>query len=80
MGENHLTREQISDRLAEVGYVADRDLGVVVKLVAAGRVLQRRFAEMMRPRTLAMRDTPEFSRYCREILDLFLARGVLREH
>lgn len=35
-------------------YVADRDQGVVVKLDAAGRVLQRRFAEMMRPRTLAM--------------------------
>jgi NitT/TauT family transport system ATP-binding protein len=27
-----------------------------------------------------MRETPEFARYSREILDLFLARGVLREH
>jgi len=32
------------------------------------------------PRTLAMRETPEFAAYIREILDLFLARGVLREH
>ncbi len=35
--------------------------------------------DLPRPRTLAMRETPEFSRYSREILDLFLARGVLRE-
>ena len=35
-------------------YVADREQGAVVKLDASGRVLQRRFAEMMRPRTLAV--------------------------
>jgi hypothetical protein len=27
-----------------------------------------------------MRETPEFADYSRQILDLFLARGVLREH
>jgi NitT/TauT family transport system ATP-binding protein len=27
-----------------------------------------------------MRETPEFAEYSREILELFLARGVLREH
>jgi NitT/TauT family transport system ATP-binding protein len=27
-----------------------------------------------------MRETPKFAGYIREILDLFLARGVLREH
>jgi len=27
-----------------------------------------------------MRETPEFANYVREILDLFLARGILREH
>jgi NitT/TauT family transport system ATP-binding protein len=36
--------------------------------------------DLPRPRTLALRETPEFARYNREILDLFLARGVLREH
>jgi NitT/TauT family transport system ATP-binding protein len=36
--------------------------------------------ELPRPRTLAMRETPKFASYVREILDLFLARGVLREH
>ena len=35
-------------------YVADREQGAVVKLDASGRVLQRRFAEVTRPRTLAM--------------------------
>jgi NitT/TauT family transport system ATP-binding protein len=33
-----------------------------------------------RPRTLAMRETPEFADYSRQILDRFIARGVLREH
>jgi NitT/TauT family transport system ATP-binding protein len=36
--------------------------------------------KLPRPRTLAMRETPEFAEYSRQILDLFLARGVLREH
>ena len=36
--------------------------------------------DLPRPRTLAMRETPEFAAYSRQILDLFLARGVLREH
>jgi sugar lactone lactonase YvrE len=35
-------------------YVADREQGTVVKLDASGRVLERRFAEVTRPRTLAM--------------------------
>jgi NitT/TauT family transport system ATP-binding protein len=33
-----------------------------------------------RPRTLAMRESGEFGVYSREILDIFLARGILREH
>ena len=37
-------------------------------------------SDLPRPRTLAMRETPEFAHYNREILDLLLARGVLREH
>jgi NitT/TauT family transport system ATP-binding protein len=36
--------------------------------------------KLPRPRTLAIRATPEFAEYSRQILDLFLARGVLREH
>ncbi len=35
-------------------YVADREQGAVVKLDASGRVLQRRFAEVMRPRTVGV--------------------------
>ncbi len=35
-------------------YVADREQGFVVKLDAAGRVLHPRFAEVTRPRTLAV--------------------------
>jgi len=36
--------------------------------------------KLPRPRTLAMRETAEFADYSRQILELFLARGVLREH
>src|ERR1700730_8057247 len=46
----------------------------------AGRLDRMIDIELPRPRTLAMRETPEFAAYIREILDLFLARGVLREH
>src|SRR5262249_29253646 len=35
-------------------FVADREQGIVVKLDPAGRVLERRFAEVPRPRTLAI--------------------------
>ena len=36
--------------------------------------------KLPRPRTLAMRESPEFAAYSREIFDRLLARGVLREH
>jgi NitT/TauT family transport system ATP-binding protein len=36
--------------------------------------------DLPRPRTLGMRESPEFNGYIRQILDLLLARGVLREH
>jgi NitT/TauT family transport system ATP-binding protein len=36
--------------------------------------------DLPRPRTLAMRESPQFANYSRQILDRLLASGVLREH
>jgi NitT/TauT family transport system ATP-binding protein len=53
---------------------------VIVMTPRPGRIDRVIDIDLPRPRTLSMRETPEFARYNREILDLFLARGVLREH
>ena len=58
-------------------FLSDR---VVVMTPRPGRIDRIIDIKLPRPRTLAMRETPEFAEYSREILELFLARGVLREH
>ena len=52
-----------------------------VRRVSGGSTLTMQLARLLepRPRTLAMRESPEFARYSREILEVFLARGVLKE-
>ena len=67
----------ITHSVAEAVFLSDQ---VIVMTPRPGRIDRLIDIDLPRPRTLAMRDTPEFSHYCREILDLFLARGVLREH
>jgi NitT/TauT family transport system ATP-binding protein len=67
----------ITHSVAEAVFLSDQ---VIVMTPRPGRIDRVIDIGLPRPRTLAMRDTPEFSHYCREILDLFLARGVLREH
>ncbi len=67
----------ITHSVAEAVFLSDQ---VIVMTPRPGRIDRLIDVDLPRPRTLAMRDTPEFSHYCREILDLFLARGVLREH
>jgi len=67
----------ITHSVAEAVFLSDR---VVVMTPRPGRVDRVIDIDLPRPRTLAMRETPEFARLSREILDLFLARGVLREH
>jgi NitT/TauT family transport system ATP-binding protein len=52
----------------------------VVMTPRPGRIDQVIDIDLPRPRTLAVRDTPEFATYNRRIRDLFLASGVLREH
>ncbi|HEY1544868.1 MAG TPA: ABC transporter ATP-binding protein [Xanthobacteraceae bacterium] len=67
----------ITHSVAEAVFLSDQ---VIVMTPRPGRIDRTIGIDLPRPRTLAMRETPEFARYSREILDLFLARGVLREH
>jgi NitT/TauT family transport system ATP-binding protein len=67
----------ITHSVAEAVFLSDQ---VIVMTPRPGRIDRVIDIDLPRPRTLAMRETPEFARYSREILDLFLARGVLREH
>jgi len=67
----------ITHSVAEAVFLSDQ---VIVMTPRPGRIDRTIDIDLPRPRTIAMRETPEFARLNREILDLFLARGVLREH
>src|SRR5215470_10297930 len=67
----------VTHSVPEAVFLSDR---IMVMTPRPGRLDRMIDIELPRPRTLAMRETPEFAGYIREILDLFLARGVLREH
>jgi len=66
----------ITHSVAEAVFLSDR---VIVMTPRPGRIDRIIDIDLPRPRTLAMREAPEFAAYMRQILDLFLARGVLRE-
>jgi NitT/TauT family transport system ATP-binding protein len=66
----------ITHSIAEAVFLSDR---VIVMTPRPGRIDRIIDIGLPRPRMLAMRETPQFAAYTREILDLFLARGVLRE-
>ena len=66
----------ITHSVGEAVFLSDR---VVVMTARPGRVDRILEIALPRPRTLSMREAPEFAAYTREILDLFLARGVLKE-
>ncbi len=67
----------VTHSIAEAVFLSDR---VVVMTPRPGRIDSVIDIDLPRPRTLAMRDTPQFSGYTKQIRDLFLASGVLREH
>ena len=75
--ERRMTVLFITHSVPEAVFLSDR---VVVMTPRPGQIDRVINIDLPRPRTLAMRETPEFARYSREILELFLARGVLREH
>jgi NitT/TauT family transport system ATP-binding protein len=67
----------ITHSVAEAVFLSDRIMVMTPRPGTVDRVIE---VDLPRPRTLALRETPEFALYSRQILDLFLARGVLREH
>jgi NitT/TauT family transport system ATP-binding protein len=66
----------ITHSVAEAVFLSDR---VIVMTPRPGQIDRIIDIALPRPRTLAMRESPEFNAYNRQILNLFLARGVLRE-
>ena len=75
--ERRMTVLFITHSVAEAVFLSDR---VVVMTPRPGKIDRVIDIDLPRPRTLAMRETQRFADYNREILSLFLARGVLREH
>ena len=75
--ETRMTVLFVTHSVAEAVFLSDR---VIVMTPRPGRIDRIIDIDLPRPRTLAIRETPEFNAYIRQILDLLLARGVLREH
>jgi len=74
--ERRMTVLFVTHSISEAVFLADR---VVVMTPRPGRIDRIIDIELPRPRRLAVRDTPQFAEYSREIRNLFLASGVLRE-
>lgn len=66
----------ITHSIAEAVFLSDR---VIVMTPRPGKIDRVIGINLPRPRTLAMRDSPQFARYSREILNVFLSRGILKE-
>src|ERR1700733_2069163 len=75
--ERKMTVLFITHSIAEAVFLSDRVIVMTPRPGCIDRIID---IKLPRPRTLAMRETPEFAEYSRQILELFLARGVLREH
>jgi NitT/TauT family transport system ATP-binding protein len=67
----------ITHSIAEAVFLSDR---VIVMTPRPGKVDRTITIDFPRPRTLAIRESPKFAQHSREILEIFLARGVLREN
>jgi len=67
----------ITHSIPEAVFLSDK---IVVMTPRPGTVDKVMDIELPRPRSFATRETPAFTAYVHEIQDMFLARGVLREH
>jgi NitT/TauT family transport system ATP-binding protein len=77
VSERRMTVLFITHSIAEAVFLSDRVIVMTPRPGCIDRIID---IDLPRPRTLAMRETPQFADYSRQILQLFLARGVLREH
>ncbi len=66
----------ITHSITEAVFLSDR---VLVMTPRPGRIDTTIDVDLPRPRRLAVRESPAFATYAREIRDRFLARGVLRD-
>ena len=66
----------ITHSITEAVFLSDR---VLVMTPRPGRIDTAIDVDLPRPRRLAVRESPAFAAYAREIRDRFLARGVLRD-
>jgi NitT/TauT family transport system ATP-binding protein len=65
----------VTHSISEAVFLSDR---VIVMSPRPGTVSDVLNIELPRPRTLDMRESPEFSKYSRAIREIFLAQGVIR--
>ncbi len=65
----------VTHSISEAVFLSDR---VIVMSRSPGRVVEDVLVDLPRPRTLAMRETPEFSRYVAHIRHIFEGFGILR--
>jgi NitT/TauT family transport system ATP-binding protein len=75
--ERKMTVLFITHSIPEAVFLSDR---VIIMTPRPGKIDAIIDIALPRPRTLAMRESPQFADYSRQILDRFLAQGVLREH
>lgn len=66
----------VTHSIEEAVFLSDN---VVVMTPRPGRIDDVLHINLPRPRTLSMRQSPEFAAYATQIRQIFLARGVLRE-
>jgi NitT/TauT family transport system ATP-binding protein len=74
--ENEMTTFFITHSIPEAVFLSDR---VVVMSPRPGRIEQIITIDLPRPRRLAMRETPEFNEYTRDLTEIFKGLGVFRE-
>jgi NitT/TauT family transport system ATP-binding protein len=67
----------VTHSVVEAVFLSDR---IVVMTPRPGTIDCVIDVDLPRPRTLAMRESPQFAAYSRQIFDRLLAHGVLREH
>jgi NitT/TauT family transport system ATP-binding protein len=67
----------VTHSINEAVFLSDR---VVVMSPRPGRIEQIIEIDLPRPRPLAIRETPEFGEYTRQILDTFYSLGILGDH
>ena len=72
----HKTVLFITHGIAEAVFLSDR---VAIMSRNPGRIIEIVDIDLPRPRPLAIRDTPEFTRYTAHLRDVFLSLGILKD-